>query len=245
MTFPQNPEPPAQPPATQQYAPPQQQPAAPRRPNGLALTALIVGIVAFLLGLVPVLGIILGLVGLGFGIFALVKKQPKGLALTGTILAGCAIIASIATTAGMNAMFSSLPETTTKAAEEIKAPAPEDADEPAEEAAPEPTEEPEPEAEPEAEPKERLTLDEGWEVGTDDFGVSTIVRGYVSNNSDKAVTNYIQITFDTLDAAGANLGTCIANTNTIDANGKWKFEAYCFDTTGDIADVRFKEITGF
>ena len=48
---------------------------------------------------------------------------------------------------------------------------------------------------------------------------------------------------DSLDADGANVGDCLANANTVDANGKWKFEAMC--SGSDINDVRFKEITGF
>ena len=80
----------------QQYAtPPRQYAPPPASPKGLAITALIIGIVAFLTGWVPVLGMILGAVGVVIGIIALVKRQPKGLALTGTILAGVAIIASL------------------------------------------------------------------------------------------------------------------------------------------------------
>ena len=46
-------------------------------------------------------------------------------------------------------------------------------------------------------------------------------------------------------ATGANLGTCLANTNTIDAGGKWKFKALCSGDAKEVATVRFKEITGF
>lgn len=218
----------------------------PVTPKGLAIAALIVGIVAFLVGLVPVLGIIAGLAGLALGIIALVKKQPKALALTGTILAGVALIASCFTTAGLSAAVDSVSKEITKSeATEAREGKPVEPTTP--EATPEPEEKPEPapKPEPEPEPKERLTLDDGWEAVPDEFGYSTSVNGYVSNNSDKAITNYVQITFDTYDAAGANLGTCLANTNTIDANGKWKFEAMCFDTNDEIAEVKFKEITGF
>lgn len=93
-------------------------------------------------------------------------------------------------------------------------------------------------------PKEKLTLDDGWAIDkSNQFAV--YVNGYVSNNTDKAITNYVQITFDALDAKGANLGTCLANTNTIDANGKWKFKAICTGEAKEIDTVRFKSITGF
>lgn len=104
------------------------------------------------------------------------------------------------------------------------------------------TGEPEPAEEPAAE-QEQLTLDEGWELDKSNQFMA-MVNGYVSNNGE-AITNYVQITFDVLDAEGANLGTCLANTNTIDAGGKWKFEAICDGEPDEIADVRFKEITGF
>ena len=59
---------------------------------------------------------------------------------------------------------------------------------------------------------EKLTLDDGWAMDkSNQFAV--YVTGYVTNNTDKAITNYVQITFDALDRQGANLGTCLANTN--------------------------------
>ncbi len=92
-------------------------------------------------------------------------------------------------------------------------------------------------------PKAKLTLDDGWTI--DRSGLFVEVSGYVSNNTDKAITTYVQITFDALDGQGANLGTCLANTNTVDANGRWKFKATCLSDKKEIAEVRFKELTGF
>lgn len=233
------------PPAGPQLPPMQQQPqyappVAPATPKGLAITALIVGIVAFLMGLLPVIGALLGIGAVVFGAIALAKKQPKGLALTGLILGAVGLLASIGMTLGLGAIGNELAKPIDKI--EIEAPAEEN------NVAEEPATEPEPEAEAapaKPETTERLTLDEGWVHEADEYGISTRVKGYVSNNSDKAITNYVQITFDTLDVQGANLGTCLANTNTIDANGKWKFEAFCLDDADEIAEVRFKEITGF
>lgn len=92
--------------------------------------------------------------------------------------------------------------------------------------------------------KDKLTLDEGWAIDKSD-GFAVYVNGYVSNNIDKPITNYVQITFTALDAKGANVGDCLANTNTVDANGKWKFRAMCTGEFKDISKVRFKDITGF
>lgn len=94
------------------------------------------------------------------------------------------------------------------------------------------------------EPLADLTLDDGWTMDDSD-GFAVYVQGYVSNNTDEAIDTYVQITFDALDADGNNLGTCIDNANTIDAGGKWKFKAICLDNTDEIAEVRFKDITGF
>lgn len=88
-----------------------------------------------------------------------------------------------------------------------------------------------------------LKLDDGWKLESDS-GMTKVV-GTVSNTSDKAVENLATITFDLLDASGANVGACLDTTNTIDAGGKWKFEASCMGDVSEDSTVRFKEITGF
>lgn len=82
------------PPVAPNYAPG----TVPNQAKGLAIAALVVGIVAFLLGLVPIAGIVVGAVAVVLGIIALVKKQPKGFALTGTILGGVGLIVSVIVT---------------------------------------------------------------------------------------------------------------------------------------------------
>ena len=75
---------------------------------GLALSALLVGIAAFLFGLIPVFGALVGVVGIVLGILALRKQQSKGMALTGIILGGIAALASIGMTLGIGAVVSSV-----------------------------------------------------------------------------------------------------------------------------------------
>lgn len=218
----------------------------PKQSKGFAVAALTTGIIAFLIGLVPVLGFIAGGIAIILGIITLVKKQSKGMGITGIVLGALAFITSIAMTAGLAALPGALDDLEEEIAVQVEQDLVDDSgSEDTSDLEEEPIQE-EPEPEPaKPEKKERLTLDEGWVTETDDYGMFTTVKGYVSNNSDKPITNYVQITFDTLDAAGANLGTCLANTNTIDANGKWKFEAMCLDDSSEIAQVRFKEISGF
>lgn len=89
----------------------------PKKAGGLALAALIVSIIAFLTGLVPVLGAILGVSAIALGIFALVRGQSKGFAVTALILAGIASISSIAITAGLASAVGGSSETPSSAVE--------------------------------------------------------------------------------------------------------------------------------
>ena len=92
--------------------------------------------------------------------------------------------------------------------------------------------------------KAKLTLDDGWQLTTPDTIGAQYVDGYVSNNTDKDITSYVQITFNGYDDSGANVGTCLANTNSVDANGKWKFHAIC-DFDKNMTTVKFKDLSGF
>lgn len=74
-----------------------------KKPAGLAIAALAVGIVAFLVGLTPIFGALVGLTAILLGVFALVKKQSKGFSITGVALGAIAVIASIAVTAAISA----------------------------------------------------------------------------------------------------------------------------------------------
>lgn len=106
------------------------------KPKGLALAALIVGIVGFLTGLLPIVGAVIGVAAVVLAIFALVNKQSKGMSITGLILGAVAIISSLAMAAG----FASF--TANYSADPMPLPAisePADTAEPAEE----PSEEPE------------------------------------------------------------------------------------------------------
>jgi len=67
--------------------------------GGLALASMIVGIGAFLFGLAPVFGALLGATAIVLAIFAIRKSQSRGLAFTGIALGSVAILASMGTTA--------------------------------------------------------------------------------------------------------------------------------------------------
>lgn len=64
----------------------------------LAISSLILGIIAIALGWMPVIGWLIALVGLGLGIAALVminqdaRLAGRGMAITGVVLSGVAIV---------------------------------------------------------------------------------------------------------------------------------------------------------
>ena len=72
---------------------------------------------------------------------------------------------------------------------------------------------------------------------------ATYVKGNVNNNSDIPVTSYAQISFNALDSSGANVGTCLANINSVKAHGAWKFEAYC--SGENISTVELDKLIGY
>jgi hypothetical protein len=88
-----------------------------------------------------------------------------------------------------------------------------------------------------------LILDDGWELDNSNQFFSQIT-GTVSNSADEAFTGLVTITFDVLDEDGSNIGSCVDSINTVDAGGKWKFDAMCAETVQDKSQVRFKEISG-
>ncbi len=91
----------------QQFQPPQQTQPPALKGNGLAVAALVLGIIALVFCWIPflnVLSIILGLIGLGLGVPGLLgalrgRRSGKGIAITGVILSVVAIIAAIAISA--------------------------------------------------------------------------------------------------------------------------------------------------
>ena len=90
----------------------QQVPQSPKKQTGLALAALLVGIGAFLVGLIPVFGALVGIVAVVLGALALRKRQSKGMAVTGIVLGATAAVVSIAVTFGIGAAVNNASEQT-------------------------------------------------------------------------------------------------------------------------------------
>lgn len=109
----------------------------PKSSSGLALTAFILGIAAFLLPWVPVLGVMLGLAAVVVGIVALVKRQTRWMALVGTILGSLGLITALIITlafssfmAGFDSTQAKAPDSSTSASETPDAAAPAITEEP-------------------------------------------------------------------------------------------------------------------
>jgi len=70
-------------------------PTGPQPAGSFAITSLVTGIVAFILGWTP-LGFVLGIIALVFGILGLRKKQNKGMSIAGIVTGGMGLLASLA-----------------------------------------------------------------------------------------------------------------------------------------------------
>lgn len=76
--------------------------------KGLALTALILGILAAITAWIPVFGIVVAAAAIIFGALALKKRQSKGLGLTGLILGALAMVTAIAITISVTLLAGNL-----------------------------------------------------------------------------------------------------------------------------------------
>lgn len=77
----------------------------PGPPQGLAIAALVVGIAAFLAAWIPFLGLVIALVGAVLGVLALVRRQRKALAVTGTVLSGLGLAWALVVTISLSAII--------------------------------------------------------------------------------------------------------------------------------------------
>ena len=105
---------------TQPAQPAQQVVYAQPRPNGFAVTALVLGIVGFLLGWTGVIGLIIGVLALVFGILALIKHQNKGMGVTGIVLGGLTVAFALVWIFFIAALINSAGSAINQAAEDAK-----------------------------------------------------------------------------------------------------------------------------
>ncbi len=70
------------------------------------------------------------------------------------------------------------------------------------------------------------------------------ITGALTNNTDSKKT-YIQVTYVLYDAEGNQVGTALANTNSLKAGGTWKYEAVGTASPDEVASWERDEISGF
>jgi len=76
---------------------------------------------------------------------------------------------------------------------------------------------------------------------SDELGYGHIT-GTLTNLKDKEY-KYVQLEFNVYDESGAQIGTALANTNNLEANGTWKFEA--LGTQTGVKNYKLKDVTAY
>lgn len=87
------------------------QPPAPQQRRGFGIAAMVVGIISLLLAFIPFIGFIsflLGLVAIGLGIFAVVKRRGKGQGIAGIITGAVSLVVALVVTLIASAFVSIL-----------------------------------------------------------------------------------------------------------------------------------------
>lgn len=187
--------------------------------SGLAVAALVLGILAIINSFIPFLNVIsyvFAILAVIFGIIGIVKKNGKGMAIAGLVMGILTFIIATAINSG-----------TSKAIDEALN---DDAVEQTSEKAST------------KQPKFSYTVDSQYR---DEYGWSYYIEGSVTNNKDKKY-NYVQIEFICYDAEGNNLGTALDNTNNLLGNQTWKYKAMFMGSNTDAVDhCDYHEITSW
>ncbi|MYL27899.1 MULTISPECIES: FxLYD domain-containing protein [Halomonadaceae] len=89
--------------------------------------------------------------------------------------------------------------------------------------------------------------DDGPDYEISDLGVergefgNERITGILENNSGHEV-GYVQVEINLYDAEGVQTGSTMANTNNLEAGGKWRFEAM---PTSDFSKYKVTGVSGF
>ena len=80
------------------------------------------------------------------------------------------------------------------------------------------------------------------EISGDDY--STRITGVLTNNTEDTLS-YVQVSYNLFDADGNQIGTALANTNNLAADGTWKFEAVGSTASSEVASYKIGDVSGF
>jgi hypothetical protein len=210
----------------------------PKPKSGLAITALVIGIVAFLVGWVPIFGLLIGAVAGVFGVLALVRRQRKGFSITGIVLGGLAAVTSLIMTIVVFNMppapRSAAPQSSAVASAEETPDA-----EPSEPAPPAPSTESEPEPEPEPETEPDPVPDLSQFPTVDDRTFALIAKDPDAHADERLIVFGVITQFD------ANTGTCSfrASTSAAQQETSWDYGENTFLDAED-CDLVATYVTG-
>lgn len=196
---------------------------APKSKSAMAITGLVLGIIALLTSFLPIinnLSALLGILGLIFATVGLVgvargKKSGKGLAIATLIVTILALVITFATQSMYSAAIDEASESINTAT-----------DMPA-------TSE---------DGNSNYTI--ANEAANDSSQYYYAIDGTFTNSSDKDY-NYVSITYNLYDADGAQIGNAYANTSNLKAGSDWKFEATSTVAPDEVASFERGEVSAW
>lgn len=196
--------------------------------SGMAIAALVLGIIAIISSWVPIVNnfsFLLGLIGLVFAIIAMVgvfrgKKGGKGIAIASLVINILSLVIVLATQSAYSQAIDDATVTTDKVT------------------------------------VERSTDDNGQAVdsGESRYTISdeslsgdeysTTVNGTLKNNTDSTIS-YLEVKYALYDKDGNQLGTALDVTNSLEPGGSWKFKAWSDVVKADVASYKVASVSGF
>lgn len=197
---------------------------APQKPkSAAAIVGLVLGIIALVTSFLPFinnLSFVLAAIGLVFAIVGLAgalrgKKAGKGMATASVVVNVLAVVIVL----GTQSMYAAAIDDATASLTSNDAAATLDATAAAD--------------------KYSIT-----DEAMDGDAYSTKISGILTNNTNDQLS-YVQVSYNLFDADGNQIGTALANTNNLDADGTWKFEATGMTAVDKVASYKLGDVSGF
>lgn len=197
---------------------------AQKQTSGMAIAALVLGIIAIISSWVPIINnfsFLLAALGLIFAIIGMVgvvrgKKGGKGVAIAALVINVLSLVIVLATQSLYTQAIDDATVTTDEVAVEQSANS--------------------------AESTESKYAISGEEITGDEYSVS--ITGTLKNNTDSEVS-YIGLTYNLYDKDGNQIDTAYANTTNLAAGGSWKFEAFGTSAKDEVASYKLTDVSGF
>lgn len=196
---------------------------APPSKSAMAITALVLGIIALITSFLPIinnLSFVLVILGVIFSIVGLVgisrgKKSGKGIAIAALVICILSCVIVMATqsmySAALDQATNPSVETVTSSGQQDAASASENAD---------------------------FTI-EGEVLDKNEYSAS--ITGTFTNNTDGDLST-VSLSYVLYDADGSQIGNAYASATDVKAGASWKFEAYCSASPDEIASFERSDV---